>query len=81
MQFNMDRCKTLSLGKRRGNINYRLENGEINNSASERGLGALVSRATKTREHCISVWNEATRILGFRPRGVSNRSADVTLYL
>ena len=81
MKFNVDKCSILRTGKLVGNSTYRLGNGDICDSNSEKDLGVIVSSDLKPRNQCIAARNKANRVLGFISRSVSNRTADVILKL
>ena len=81
MEFNVDKCKVVSMGTAIGNSSYKLNNLEIIKSQCERDLGVLISSNLKPREQCIAVRNKANKILGFISRSVSYRTDKVILKL
>ena len=80
MEFNVDKCKTLSLGNG-SKAEYYLNNKLIAKTECERDLGVLISRDLKPRQQCIEARNKANRMLGFIKRSVSNRTPTVILQL
>ncbi|MCP4269716.1 MAG: hypothetical protein GY777_29780, partial [Candidatus Brocadiaceae bacterium] len=81
MEFNVNKCKVLHMGRTAEDSIYKLDNLDISNSACEKDLGVMVSRDLKPRQQCISVKNKANRVLGFISRSVSNRTEKVILQL
>ena len=81
MEFNVNKCKVLSVGKTIADAQYLLNNNVISKSDCEKDLGVIVSKDLKPRQQCISARNKANRILGFISRSVSNRTTKVILQL
>lgn len=81
MEFNVEKCRVLNVGKTITDANYTLNNNVINKSECERDLGVMVSKDLRPRQQCISARNKANRVLGFISRSVSNRTSKVILKL
>ena len=79
MDFNINKCSTLYVGRHNTRNIYTLDKVDIGKSNCEKEVGALVNQDLRSREQCISAKNRANRILGFIARSVSNRSADVII--
>ena len=81
MQFNVNKCSVLSVGRNNPQYDYTLNNTVLSHSSCERDLGVRVSSDLRPRNHCIAARNRANRALGFISRSVSHRSAEVILRL
>ena len=81
MQFNVDKCSIMSVGRSNGPVDYKINDNNLGRSYSERDLGVQVSSNLRPREQCNAARNRANRILGFISRCVTNRSSEVILRL
>ena len=80
MQFNVNKCSIMSVGKGNRPIDYTLNDNTLGRSYSVRDLGGL-SSDLRPREQCIIARNRANKILGFISGCVTNRSSEVILRL
>ena len=76
MDFNINKCSTLRVGRHNTRDRCILDVVDISKWNSEKDLGLLISQDLRPKEQCISARNITNRVLGFITRSVSNRSAD-----
>ena len=81
MEFNVDKCKVMKLGRNTNVESYRLGNQNINVGNQEKDLGVIISNDLKPRQQCINACNKANRMLGFINRTVKFRNQEVILKL
>ena len=81
MQFNINKCKVLSVGRGNPNNGYTIHNEALVRSGYEKDLGIIVSQDLRLRKQCIEARNRANRVLGFIFRSVKSRSPKVILQL
>ena len=81
MQFNVNKCSIMSVGKSDRLVDYSLNNSNLGRSHSARDLVVQVSSDLRPREQCNIARNKANKILGFIGRCVTNRSSEVILRL
>jgi len=81
MQFNVNKCSIMSVGKGNRPVDYTLNDTTLGRSFSARDLGVQVSSDLRPREQCVIARNKANKILGFIGRCVTNRSSEVILRL
>ena len=81
MQFNISKCKVLSVGRGNPHNKYTLNQEELVGSEYEKDLGVTVDSDLRLRKQCIEARNKANRVLGFIFRSVKSRSSDVILKL
>ena len=77
MQFNVNKCSIMSVGKGNRPADYTLNDNTLGRSYSVRDLGIQISSDLRPREQCILAKNRANKILGFISRCVANRSSEV----
>ena len=81
MQFNVDKCSIMSIGKNIGPVDYKINDITLERTCSVKDLGVQVSNNLRPREQCMIARNKANRMLGFINRSVTNRSSEVILKL
>ena len=81
MQFNINKCNIMRVGKGEGTVEYSLNNIALDRIYCARDLGVQVSSDLRPRKQCIIARNKANRTLGFIRRSVTNRSPEVILKL
>ena len=81
MQFNVNKCTFMSVGKENWHVDYTLSNTTLGKTLSARDLGVQVSCDLRPRQQCILARNRANKILGFISRCVTNRTPEVILRL
>ena len=81
MQFSINKCKVLSVGRGNPHNKYTLNQEELVGSEYEKDLGVIVDSDLRLRKQCIEARNKANRVLGFIFRSVKSRSSDVILKL
>ena len=70
MQFNVNRCTIMSVGKENWPGEYTLSNNTIGKTRSARDLGVQVSSDLRPRQQCTLARNRANKTLGFIGRCV-----------
>ncbi|ORD92985.1 hypothetical protein ECANGB1_2036 [Enterospora canceri] len=81
MDFNIDKCKVMNIGRENPQNRYNINRVMLNRSECERDLGVQVSSDLRPRKQCIEARNRANRLLGFITRSIKSRSAEVILKL
>ncbi len=81
MQFNVDKCSVIHLGKNNPESKYSLCNKELNSSIRERDLGVTVDKTLKFSEQCSKVANSANITLGMIKRNLVSRNKDIIVKL
>merc|ERR1711911_31364 len=65
MQFNISKCKVLSVGRDNPHNRYILNNEDLVRLESEKDLGVTVTSDLRQRKQCVEARNKANRVLGF----------------
>ena len=81
MQFNINKCKVLSVGKNNSRSKYTLNHEEVVRSKYEKDLGVIVDSDLRLQKQCLGARNKANKVLGFIFRSVKSRRSDVILEL
>ena len=81
MQFNVNKCTIMSVGKEDWPVEYTLSNNALGKTHSARDLGVQVSGDLRPRQQCILTRNRANKILGCIGRCLTNRTPEVILRL
>lgn len=81
MQFNIDKCKVMHIGKNNSNCVYDIDNTPISTTVKEKDLGVVVSNDLKVSSHCVASVKTANRMLGLIKRTFTSRSESVVLKL
>ena len=79
MQFDVDKCSIMSVGKGKRPVDYTLN--DTTHTHSVRDLGVQVSSDLRPKEQCIIARNKANKMLGFIGMCVTNRNSEVILRL
>ena len=74
MQFNVNKCTIMSIGKENWPVEYTLSKNTLGKTRSARDLGVQVNSDLRPRQQCILARNRANKILGFIGRCVTNRT-------
>ena len=90
MEFNIDKCKVMQIGKSTKNFKYyfkllqlqilQLEK-ELEKVQEEKDLGVLITNDLKASSQCVQACNKANRVLGMIHRTISYKTKDVLLRL
>ena len=81
MEFNIDKCKVMKVGRNTNRETYNLEGQDISEGNQEKDLGVIVTGDLKSKQQCIAACNKANRMLGFINRSVHFRNQEVILKL
>ena len=77
MDFNVNMCGVIHIGKRNLEFQYQLNDGWVKSVDVERDLGVLMSKDLKYSKQCLLAKNKANLLLGTISRIVSYKSAEV----
>lgn len=77
MEFNIDKCKVLHVGKNNRNHDYTLNGHKLQSVDQERDLGITVSSNLKTSLQCKQAYTKANRMLGLINRTMKNKTPEV----
>ena len=81
MDFNIDKCKVMNIGRENTQNRYNINSIMLNRSECERDLDVQVTSDLRPRKQCIEARNRANRLLGFITISIKSRSAEVILKL
>lgn len=81
MEFNVDKCSVIHLGKNNPNADYRLFDKQLTASNKERDLGIIVDNKLKFSEQCDSVVSKANATLGMIKRNIVSRNHSIVTKL
>jgi len=77
MQFNIDKCKVMHIGKHNLEFKYSMANTELETVREEKDLGVLISEDLKLSAHCTHSYVKAIRMLGLINRTIVNNYTKV----
>jgi hypothetical protein len=77
MQFNIDKCIVMHMGRGNKENDYMLGNTKLRKSNRERDLGIIVDSSCKFSEQCNEAVKSANRTLGMIKRNITYKSKDV----
>ena len=77
MEFNVDKCSVIHLGKTNPSADYRLFDKQLTVSDKERDLGVIVDNKLKFGEQCDSVVSKANATLGMIKRNIVSRNHNI----
>jgi hypothetical protein len=77
MEFNVDKCSVLHMGKTNTKCEYEISSKQLKTSQTERDLGVLVDSKMKFSEHCNGAVNNANAVLGMIRRTITCKSKDI----
>ena len=70
MDFNVNKCGVVHIGKRKLEFKYQMYNGWIKSVEEERDLGVLMSRDLKFSKQYLLAKNKVNLMLGIINRGL-----------
>ena len=68
MEFNIDKCRVMNIGRENPHNRYSITNVTLNRSEYERHLGVQVSLDLRPRKQCIENINRPNRGLGLKAK-------------
>ena len=77
MQFNIEKCSVMHIGKSNPCSEYKLYDKVIKSSEQERDLGVIVDKTLKFSEHCNRIANSANLTLGLIKRNIVSRDKKI----
>lgn len=81
MDFNIDKCSVVHLGRNNSENSYEIKGNKLNSSKLERDLGVLIDKNMKFSEQCNKTVNNANATLGFIKRSIVCKNKDIILRL
>ena len=81
MQFNVDKCKVMHIGKHNPEFKYTMANTQLETVHEEKDLGVIISEDLKPSAHCIHSYTKANRMLGLVKRTLSSQQQSILLRL
>ena len=79
MEFNVDKCSVVHLGKNNPRHKYSLSGKPLKESESEKDVGVFIQENGKFNEQCREVAKKYNQIIGQVRRSFSNKSATTML--
>ena len=81
MEFNVDKCKIMHLGRLNPGHKYTMGNAELTETTEEKDLGVLVDNELHFGKHIKGIVNKANRMLGMIKIGFACLDKEIFLYL
>jgi hypothetical protein len=81
MQFNVDKCSVIHVGRNNKQNIYKLGDKNLRSSESERDLGIIVDNSIKFSEQCSAVIKAANSMLGLIRRTIMCKSKEILVRL
>ena len=81
MEFNLNRCKVLGMGKNNANRDYRMQGVILECVTQEKDLGVVKYMGGKQAAQCQAAKGRANRALGCIQRGIIYKSKEVVVTL
>jgi len=79
MQFNVDKCKVMHIGKKNPLYTYKMNGSKLEEVTTEKDLGVYISNDAKPSVHCQQIYLKANRMLGFVKRNIISRHPSILL--
>jgi hypothetical protein len=81
MEFNVDKCATLHIGRNNPHYQHKLGNNCIKASVSEKDLGITISNNLKFGEQCSVAAKKANKLVGLISRSFNYKSDKIIIKL
>ena len=81
MLFNIDKCKTLHIGRENLNELYTMEGRLLEAVHEERDLGIMITKDLKCSKQCLNAAKAANKMLGMIKRTFTCKSEEIILQL
>ena len=82
MEFNIDKCKVMHVGRTNTHSIYHMNNIELGTTSEEKDLSCVfVSDDLKVSKHCAYAYSKANRTLGMIKRTFKTRDSRLLLSL
>ena len=81
MQFNVDKCKVMHLGKHNLRVNYQIEGTDLIEVNEEKDLGVIFDDTFKVGNQCLKAAKKGNQILGMIKRTFTCKNRKVVLNL
>ena len=81
MQFNVNKCKTMHIGKKNLDLDYRMNGVVLDVVEVEKDLGVMISHDLKSSNQCLKAYASANKILGMINRTIENKNSNIMLNL
>ena len=79
MQFDVDKCKVMHIGKRNPFYTYKMNGSKLEEVTVEKHLGVYISNDAKPYVQCQQSYTKANRMLGFVKRNIISRHPSILL--
>jgi len=79
MQFNVDKCKVMHIGKKNPFYSYKMNGAKLEEVTVEKDLGVYISNDAKPSVQCQQSYLRANRMLGFVKRNIISRHPSILL--
>jgi len=81
MEFNINKCKVMHIGKRNSNYTYEMEGKMLQTTKIERDLGIQVSADLKSSQQCRQAYGKASQMLAMVARTITSRDPAILIKL
>ena len=81
MEFNMDKCSVMHIGRNNPNAEYILKGNVINNTVKEKDLGVWIHNSLKPDVHCAVAVKKANQLLGLIWRNIEYKEKNIIIRL
>jgi hypothetical protein len=81
MQFNVDKCAVIHMGRQNQQLEYNLGNCKLKKVTVERDLGVIMDNSGKFSEQCRTVVKSANCTLGLIRRNITCKSKNIKVRL
>ena len=71
MEFNLNKCKVLGMGKNNQNRDYRMKGVILEHVTQEKDLGVVIDTGGKQAAQCQAAMGKSNRVLGCIRRGIN----------
>jgi len=81
MLFNVKKCRTMHIGKQLTEIEYRMNDRQLDTVKEEKDLGILIRNDMKSSSQCSQAYFKANRMLGIINRTIEYKNKEIMLSL
>ena len=81
MEFNIDKCKIMYIGKKNPKHNYEMSGRDLTETTAEKDLGVLIDNELNFEKHIRTIVNKANRMLGMIKIGFTCMDKEIFMNL